>query len=126
SNAIFYRPADHPAQAIRRGLHDGADDGCGRMILCVLLGAASAVSAQLMAGVFGAFKWKPAPGDFATPSGISFAATNVPGRETRWYFAGQGHRHARPPAVTQQYWIWRGQQLRPAHYFTFSTIAAPG
>ena len=28
--------------------------------------------------------------------------------------------------IAAGYALWRGQQLRPAHYFTFSTIAAPG
>ena len=57
-----------------------------------VLGAVSAVAAistQLMAGVVRASNWRPTPGGFATPpSGISFVATNVPGPQTPWYFAG--------------------------------------
>src|SRR5262249_30324730 len=57
-----------------------------------LLGAVSAVAAistQLIAGVVRASNWRPTPGGCATlPSGISFVATNVPGPQAPWYFAG--------------------------------------
>jgi WS/DGAT/MGAT family acyltransferase len=66
--------------------------GLAASIPPALLGAVSAVSAistQLMAGLFRASDWRPAPGGFAMPpSGISFVATNVPGPQTPWYFAG--------------------------------------
>ncbi len=57
-----------------------------------ILGAVSATSAsamELMGAVLKAFDWKPRPGGLAMPpSGINFVATNVPGPQAPWYFAG--------------------------------------
>jgi diacylglycerol O-acyltransferase / wax synthase len=44
---------------------------------------------ELMGELLKAFDWKPTPGGPAMPpSGISFVATNVPGPQAPWYFAG--------------------------------------
>jgi diacylglycerol O-acyltransferase len=64
----------------------------GEAIPPVILGAVSAVGSfamELMGAALKAFDWKPAPGGLAMPaSGISFVATNVPGPQAPWYFAG--------------------------------------
>jgi diacylglycerol O-acyltransferase len=53
------------------------------------LGAASAFGMQLVASMLRALNWKPtANGLRLPPPGISFVATNVPGPQTAWYFAG--------------------------------------
>jgi len=57
-----------------------------------IIGAISEISAfstELLGELVKALNWKPAPGAPTMPSsGISFVATNVPGPQTPWYFAG--------------------------------------
>ena len=64
----------------------------GETISPAILGAASAVGSFAMESIavaLRAFDWKPTPGGFGMPpSGISFVATNVPGPQAPWYFAG--------------------------------------
>jgi hypothetical protein len=58
----------------------------------LVLGAMSSVGAvgtELAAALIKAIDWKPSPGGLAIPpTGINFVATNVPGPQTPWYFAG--------------------------------------
>ncbi|MBV8359895.1 MAG: wax ester/triacylglycerol synthase family O-acyltransferase [Deltaproteobacteria bacterium] len=54
-----------------------------------VVSALGAISTQFMAGIYRISNWRPTPSGFATPAaGISFVATNVPGPQTPWYFAG--------------------------------------
>jgi hypothetical protein len=53
------------------------------------LGQAGAQQMEAMAQFLRATNWKPSPdGPNAPVSGINFMATNVPGPQTTWYFAG--------------------------------------
>jgi WS/DGAT/MGAT family acyltransferase len=58
----------------------------------VVLGAISRVGAigmELAGALLKAADWKPTPGGFAMPPpAINFVATNVPGPQAQWYFAG--------------------------------------
>jgi WS/DGAT/MGAT family acyltransferase len=58
----------------------------------IVLGTMSRVGAmgmELAGALLKASSWKPTPGGFAMrPAGINFVATNVPGPQAQWYFAG--------------------------------------
>jgi diacylglycerol O-acyltransferase len=64
----------------------------GDSIPPMVLGAMSRVGAlglELTAALLKASAWKPAPHGFAMPpAGINLVATNVPGPQAQWYFAG--------------------------------------
>ena len=64
----------------------------GDSIPPMVLGAMSRVGAlglELTAALLKASAWKPAPDGFAmSPAGINLIATNVPGPQAQWYFAG--------------------------------------
>ncbi len=64
----------------------------GESVPPAVLGAVSALSAfgmELIGQAMKSFDWKPSPGGFHMPSpGINFVATNVPGPQAPWYFAG--------------------------------------
>jgi len=66
--------------------------GMGDSIPPAVLGAMSnigAIGMELAAAIIKVADWKPTPGGFAMPpSGINFVATNVPGPQAQWYFAG--------------------------------------
>jgi diacylglycerol O-acyltransferase / wax synthase len=51
-------------------------------------GAIGAANAELMAALYRSVRWRPIPG-FAPNPTINFVATNVPGPQTSWYFAGR-------------------------------------
>jgi hypothetical protein len=64
----------------------------GERIPPVVLGAFSAMSSfglELAGQMIRASNWKPTPGGLAMPApGVNLVATNVPGPQAPWYFAG--------------------------------------